>query len=137
MIEAEILLDAHHARRRVDRDRECRLARERAIVDHADNDAVDQLQRDRAAVGQGQWRIVEAKRQRIGQRTGRQQRTIGAERRIGVDHRTARVAAGNRAGAGDVEVVALGDAGRDDHRRTRGAALVERHRRIGIQRRVH
>ena len=57
MIEAQIQLDRRHARRRVDRDRECRLAREHTIVDHADHHAVDQRKRDRRTIGQGQRRI--------------------------------------------------------------------------------
>ena len=51
VIERQILLDRDDTGGRIDRDRERRLAVKGAcgIVDDADDDAVDELQRDRAA----------------------------------------------------------------------------------------
>ena len=53
MVEAEILLDAHHTGGCVDGDGKGRLARECASSNDADDDTADQLQIDRTAVGQG------------------------------------------------------------------------------------
>ena len=53
VIERQILLERNHAGRRIDRNRERGLAVEATAIDHADDDAADQLELDRRAVRQG------------------------------------------------------------------------------------
>ena len=135
MIEAEILFDSHHARGRVDGNGERRLARERAGVDHANDDAADQLHGDGRAVGQGDTRVHAGDAERIAQRVT-VRRAVGAERCIGVDDRRARVGLAKRKAAREIGVIALDDAAGVDAGRAGRKALVHRHRRIGIDRRV-
>ena len=136
VIERQILLDRHDARRRVDRDGERRLTAKRPrALDHTDNIATGELhQVDRGAVGQRDPRRCVDDAERIADAIAGC-RAICAEGRVGIDDRRDRGGLPKGKPARQVGIVALDDYAGVDAIRVGRQTLVDRRRRIGINRR--